>query len=342
MHPIIKRFLSSLPVRPHTLTAPWVVSLGLFIVFGLAFFLAQILPVTSLGLNAKLQEHASGLRFPSHLPVDGVWGRLQAMNIVPVQDGGLALQWHLVSWPNPWFERFPLTLDQNLNSGRGAQSEENSYWMSPDHLGKRTASRLSTCPQTNPLTPSPARIWDSALLNPGEHYGEVWVSDSMADTSHPDLAGVVKIKQVGRNSILQPDSHGTHVLGTMSALRNGDGVVGVIPGLHSTLFPLSVYPTQDGPRIAGEEVLDGLDAMKVSLLAQESSGNRSTRVVLLSWAFFEADGIPPEFLESLESGIRKILEHDVVVVVPAGNLETGRKQALSRRHAGMRWFTDCP
>ena len=344
MHPIIKRFLSSLPVRPHTLTAPWVVSLGLFIVFGLAFFLAQILPVTSLGLNAKLQEHASGLRFPSHLPVDGVWGRLQAMNIVPVQDGGLALQWHLVSWPNPWFERFPLTLDQNLNSGRGAQSEENSYWMSPDHLGKRTASRLSTCPQTNPLTPSPARIWDSALLNPGEHYGEVWVSDSMADTSHPDLAGVVKIKQVGRNSILQPDSHGTHVLGTMSALRNGDGVVGVIPGLHSTLFPLSVYPTQDGPRIAGEEVLDGLDAMKVSLLAQESSGNRSTRVVLLSWAFFEADGIPPEFLESLESGIRKILEHDVVVVVPAGNLETGRKQAAHRVYPAS-WanrFQDLP
>ncbi|MFZ9520112.1 MAG: S8 family peptidase [Silvanigrellaceae bacterium] len=289
-------------------------------------------------------DHASGLRFPLNTLSDGVLGRLQAMNVVPVQDGGLALQWHLLSWPNSWFERFPLTLDQNLNSARGAQAEENSYWTSPGLGGKRFTSRTLTCPQTNPLTPSSAKIWDSAMLNPGEHYGEVWVSDSMAELSHPDLQGLVKVKQIGRNPLPSPDSHGTHVLGTMSALRNGDGAVGVIPGLRSTLFPLTVHSTQEGPRITGQDVANTLDSIKVSLLAQESRGTRLTRVILLSWAFFESDGIPPEFLESLEEKVRTILEHDVVVVVPSGNLETGRKQAAQRVYPAS-WsnrFQDLP
>jgi hypothetical protein len=249
------------------------------------------------------------------------------MNVAPVQDAGLALQWHLLSWPNTWFDRFPLSLDQNLKSARSVQTEEQAYWTIQGKPSSRVPENPIVCPQANPLTPAPARIWDSAILNAGHYVGQVWVSDSMADLDHPDLRGVIQVKS--ENVSLKPDTHGTHVAGLMSALRNGDGVVGVVPGLKILLHPLNLYLTRQGPRIQGSEVLETLDEMFGSLVAQSQEGITRNRVILLSWSFFESDGITQPFLAELETRIKRILEHDVVLVVPSGNIEKGSKQSNS-------------
>lgn len=325
MHTIIRKFLSILPVWWSILAQNRQGIFGLLLTGGVLAVLVAFSLQRSTSLSGGEIEAQVGFRFPAHALSDGAVGRLQAMNVVPVQDGGLALQWHLLAWPNSWFERFPLTVDQNLQTARAVQSEEYSYWMNSERLGRRRAPSMLTCPQVNPLTPSSARIWDSAMSSPGIHLGEVWLSDTMADLSHTDLKGNLQVVESLRGSSAQPDDHGTHVAGIMAALRNGDGAVGVVPGLQVKLFPLSVKLTQEGPRISGNEVLESLDSIIVSLITQQAKQERKNRVILLSWAFFEVDGLKPEFLEALESRIHKILEHDVALVVPAGNLETGRK-----------------
>lgn len=281
-------------------------------------------------LNAVSLDENSGVSFPKHSLVQGTWGRLQAMNIVPVQDGGLALQWHLLGWPNPWFERFPLTLDQNLDSARGVHAEENAYWIGADRSTDRPSPESESCPQTNPLTPSSSRIWDSTMTNPGQHLGEVWLNDSMPDLDHPDLRGTITLADSNSVTTHRPDAHGTHIAGLMSALRNGEGTVGVVPGLQVRVYPLPVTSTREGPRISGDDVLASLDTILLSLVTRRDKNDSRSRVILLSWAFYESDGLTSEFLEQLETKIKKILDFDVALIVPAGNFEFGRRLAGQR------------
>ncbi|MEN9530314.1 MAG: hypothetical protein RI932_2187 [Pseudomonadota bacterium] len=298
----------------------------------LALFLTAVLhPSTSerFSLSARSLNEKAGLRFPLGAEDSGIVGRLQAMNVAPVNDDGLALQWHLLSWPNQWFERFPLTVDQNMNALRGQQLEENAYWYSRRLNGQPPAQQQTVCPLSNPATPSSFKLWDSAMATPGEHLGELLVSDSMVATDHNDLSGVVTIAQGQKGAPKEGDVHGTHVAGIISAKRNGEGVVGVVPGLRIRLFPLDVAQKRSGPRLDGAHVLQNLDAMIASMIASSGS-QKAPRVVLLSWAFFEQDGLTAEFSEALESRIRQLLEFDVVVVVPAGNFEAGRGESGGR------------
>ncbi len=331
MHIIIRKFLTCFPAWPSSVlaVAAW---LGLFITI-FALFLAAVVGTTSSGrlvLSARSLDDRAGLRFPMPSSESRIVGRLQAMNGTPVHDGGLAVQWHLMGWPNQWFDRFPLTVDQNISSTRGLQTEESSYWLSQNAASRRSAHTGGACPQANPSTPSSYRLWDSAMSNPGQHLGELVLSDSMVETSHVDLAGAVVLAQGTESRFRDADAHGTHVAGVVAALRNGEGVVGVIPGMQIKLFPLPVRQLRNGPRIEGESVFENLDAILASLLAHTSSGEKPTRVILLSWAFFESDGLSPEFVEGLETRIRQLLDHDVAVVVPAGNLDGGRSEANGR------------
>lgn len=324
MKSFLRKFLPSWPVSCRARVLAGLSSLSVLGCVLTASYLLSGEKGRAFDFRAVSLEQTPAIRFPERVQQEANLGRLQAMNVAPVQDGGLALQWHLMAWPNSWFERFPLTLDQNLQSARAVQNEERSYWSNAGKSGSRHSDLSQACPQTNPLTPSPSRIWDSAMLNSGKHLGELWLSDSMVDHRHPDLEGIVDVR--GDSGKFKPDSHGTHVAGLMSALRNADGVVGVVPGLQLVLHPLSLTLTREGPRISGREVLESLDEMIVSLVAQDVRGEKKNRVILLSWSFLETDGVTPDFLESLEGKIRKLLEHDVVVVVPAGNFEKGRKQ----------------
>ncbi|MEN9811244.1 MAG: hypothetical protein RLZZ488_2811 [Pseudomonadota bacterium] len=329
MYSIIRKFF---PVKPAGAAKLLLTAAGVLLGLAASFvlFVSLNMPENKFRLSAVSLDETSGVSFPKHSPIQGVWGRLQAMNIVPVQDGGLALQWHLLAWPNPWFERFPLTLDQNLDSARGVQTEEHAYWVAADRTAQRLSPDSESCPQVNPLTPSSARIWDSTMTNPGQHLGEVWLNDSMPDVEHPDLRGTISVAASSSQGSHRPDAHGTHVAGLMSALRNGEGTVGVVPGLQVKVYPLSVTATRAGPRVSGQEVLASLDSIILSLVARKDKNDSRSRVILLSWAFYESDGLTTDFLDQLESKIEKILDFDVALVVPAGNFETGRRSAGQR------------
>lgn len=321
----IRKFFETFPLS----TSQAVASVGWFILFTgiLGLFLAAAIHnggAARMAVSARALDERAGIKFPVGVSEAVVLGRFQAMNMAPVQDGGLALQWHLMSWPNPWFERFPLTIDQNLASGKSNPSDESSYWMAKQRGNLLGGHSSQSCPQANPHTPSSFRIWDSAMSSPGNHLGELILSDSLVDSSHTDLSGTVTLAGYDFNETISPDAHGTHVAGVLGALRNGEGIVGVIPGLQTRLFPLAVRNTRNGPRVDGDKILRNLDAIISDLVARSSANDRVPRVVLLSWAFFESDGLNQEFIDKLSDRIRILLDYDLALVVPAGNLEGGR------------------
>lgn len=305
-------------------------------------FIALVLLASTMGrgapklaMSARFGTEQSGVRFPVTLELPGIQGRLQAMNVRPLEDNGVALQWHLFSWPNSWFDRFPLTVDQNLSSARGLQREETTYWGGSVRQQGRWGFAYGTCEQSHPATPSSFRIWDLALTRPGLHIGELTVSDSLPDVTHPDLAGVVQLKPREGHQTTPADTHGTHIVGITSALRNGQGVVGVIPGLRVHLNPIEVHFTKNGPRISGESALTALDELHASLVSTRLASLRPPRAILLSWAFLESDGLDSAFIDALEARIRKILEFDVALIVPAGNFESGRFKSSGKVYPAM-------
>jgi subtilisin len=107
---------------------------------------------------------------------------------------------------------------------------------------------------------------------------KVAVIDTGIDASHPDLAGVV----AGGYNAIDPskpwaddEGHGTHVSGTIAALRDGKGVVGVAP--RARLYAVKVLDkTGNGTYsdiIAGIEwaIKNGMDVANLSLGATEGS-----------------------------------------------------------------------
>lgn len=320
----------------HGALSGFVLWLGFFSTFIVLFFLALVVgrSVPKLSMSARIGTEQSGVRFPVSLELPGIQGRLQAMSVRPLEDNGVALQWHLFSWPNSWFDRFPLTVDQNLASARGLQREEAAYWRGSARQPGRSGFAYGTCEENHPATPSSFRIWDLALTNPGLHLGELTISDSLPDVTHPDLAGVVQLKPRQSEKTFV-DLHGTHIVGITSALRNGQGVVGVIPGLRVHLSPIELHFTKSGPRISGESALAALDEIHASLVSSRLASLRPPRVILLSWAFFESDGLDAAFIDALEVRIRKILEFDVALVVPSGNFEGGRYKSSGKVFPAM-------
>ncbi|MEY2988252.1 MAG: hypothetical protein RJB13_1773, partial [Pseudomonadota bacterium] len=244
----------------------WVLCICMPIVLALTSLL-QNRGSQNLSLAARSSNERSGIRFPVTNDLRGVSGRLQAMNVAPVQDSGLPLQWHLFSWPNLWYDRFPLTIDQNLSTSRGLQADEASYWGGTVKSSAGGSWAKGTCARNNPVTPASYKLWDLALTNPGSHLGQLYLSDSMPDLKHPDLEGVVKVLRGDSVRQSLPDAHGTHVAGVTSALRNGLGVVGVIPGLRVDVQPISVHFTQGGPKVRGDDALSALDSLLASLIS---------------------------------------------------------------------------
>lgn len=91
--------------------------------------------------------------------------------------------------------------------------------------------------------------------------GVVWVIDTGIDLDHPDLnvdanRGYNAFTS-GRDgkSLDDGNGHGTHVAGTVAALNNGIGVIGVAPG--ATVIPVKVLDSRGSGAYSG--VINGVD-----------------------------------------------------------------------------------
>jgi len=173
-------------------------------------------------------------------------------------------------------------------------------------------------------------VWDTtgvtgfADIN-GDGVGdiEVAVIDTGVDPNHPDLAGniawcVSTIGGVLSSACADGNGHGTHVTGTIAALLNGSGVVGVAPTVE--IYAIKALDDQGSGTftdiIAAIEAAvvgpDGvLDADGDGIVAGDPDDD-AAEVINMSLGGSTA---PPE----LQSIIQQVYSLGVVVVAAAGN-----------------------
>ena len=168
--------------------------------------------------------------------------------------------------------------------------------------------------------------------------GFVLLHDSVPDIDHEELVGQIRLtSDFGTHSGVGYEKagvHGTHVAGLLAASRNRIGVAGVVPGAHIVVEPFPAGSSSQDGRATLREVVPSLARLKKFLdlqraltVAGSASGNGSSddrslprasaQVVLLTYAS-EVENIEDgqAFQVVLEDILR---EHDVLIVVPAGN-----------------------
>lgn len=128
--------------------------------------------------------------------------------------------------------------------------------------GKRTTKPAPTpTTTTTTTTPSQNTPWGITRVGGGATYtgtGVAWVIDSGIDLTHPDLKvdatrGISYVYGVASPN--DDNGHGTHVAGTIAAINNGYGVVGVAAG--ATVIPVKVLDSTGSGTFSG--VLAGIN-----------------------------------------------------------------------------------
>ncbi|RUO45858.1 S8 family serine peptidase [Pseudidiomarina donghaiensis] len=171
---------------------------------------------------------------------------------------------------------------------------------------------LMNNPNVISVTPDEKREILSTQWEPGKPYGiemvqadlvsdsaagtrTVCIIDSGYDMGHPDLqtSGVTGVNDAGTGTwYTDENGHGTHVAGTIAALSNGEGVVGVMPNgqvnLHIVkVFSASGWAYSSSLMAAAEQCADyGANVINMSL-----GGSRANRTEERAFAQLNAAGI---------------------------------------------------
>lgn len=116
---------------------------------------------------------------------------------------------------------------------------------------------------------------------------KVGVLDTGVDSSHPDIGRNVKggMDMIsGTASARDDNGHGTHVSGTIAALRNGIGVVGVAP--DASVYSVKVLDSRGSGKLSslvqGMEWCVSQEIKVVNLSLSASKENQTFRDVVLS------------------------------------------------------------
>jgi len=143
----------------------------------------------------------------------------------------------------------------------------------------------------------------------------VAILDTGIDLTHPDLAANIvggKNCAVGRN-YADGNGHGTHVAGTVAALRNGIGVVGVAP--QAKLWSVRVLDKNGNG--TWSSVICGIDF--VTSLAPANGGPISVANMSLSGGGSSDDDCGLTDGDALHQAVCRSRDAGVVYVVAAGN-----------------------
>ncbi|RMW39245.1 MAG: S8 family peptidase [Nitrosopumilus sp.] len=130
------------------------------------------------------------------------------------------------------------------------------------------------------------------------------VIDTGIDTNHPDLNVVDGANFVfrGKNSFDDGHGHGTHVAGTIAAIDNNQGVIGVVPGAN--LYSVRVLDNSGSGTISG--VIAGID-----WVASNSD--------IIDVANMSLGG---SYSQAINDAVESAISAGVVFVVAAGNEDT--------------------
>lgn len=152
---------------------------------------------------------------------------------------------------------------------------------------------------------------------------DVAVLDTGIDASHPDLDVVSAINCLNVSSVsncstsgtADLDGHGTHVAGTIGALDNDFGVVGVAPGAR--LWNVRVLDETGSGSLSG--VIAGMDWVTA----------RADQIEVLNMSLSCGGCVSAAF----ETAVTNSVEAGVVVVVAAGNANTDAANTIPSRYA---------
>jgi len=138
----------------------------------------------------------------------------------------------------------------------------------------------------------------------------VAILDTGIDTDHPDLSYVYGYDFSGDNDPDPEDfdGHGTHVAGTVAALDNDIGVIGVAP--EADLYILKIF-TDDG----GGSYSDAVEALEwcIGTYNDDISGNE-IQVISMSWGSKKEQGDP-----GIEPWINQAYDLGILLIGAAGN-----------------------
>jgi major intracellular serine protease len=145
----------------------------------------------------------------------------------------------------------------------------------------------------------------------------VAIIDSGCQVNHPDLQGRIIGKrnytgeEGGEGDVTDFSGHGTHVAGTIAAIENDQGVLGVAP--KASLLILKVmrrFSTPEGIEFgaSNEDIIHAIN----DCISWRGPRQERVRVINMSLGGSQDD-------PGLHNAIKKAVENDIVVVCAAGN-----------------------